>query len=710
MPIIAYSGAYTSYTFTKGVKYLVQLWGADGGSSRWGSDGGSGGYAYAKMLPTSNLTWYFFVGGCPDESTMGYNNYTGGWNGGGNGGTVGSIWSRPSGANDYYDYSEVRPGSGGGGATDLRTSTTTSSPQSYKMLVAGGGGGAGGYGFPGGSAGEDGHQRPGSEYTGDYGDYGSLTFKQTEGGGGATETAAGSGGRAPYYPNFRKVYDSDINDRTCYCPSGGGGGGGYYGGGGGSTGTIAIYGSAFSGSAGSSGTAAGVGGNGGSYTSVKTGRYPADEGGGGGGGSDFYRDGNVNFVEGTTYMRSGLCPHRPMETKNGIASVYPVISEPEIREIYKDGNYIVVVFGKSLNNDTEELFYFSAVSSSEENDIVKIGNTYSSDKYLYNIADYIVISSNEDIVKRIPIREDNGTWVFTFTMNNGFSSAKKTYTYEIIKQTPGISFNYENISDNLVQGQMLSDIYLINADHRIACRYETTLVIDDIDYATYSHDQGNCTIDLPYLYDGINRESYKLKIKARVCQTAENALGTGTALWSSWIESNEMIVKTSRAAINTLAFATDFKNKAIEQYTKLNVAWFERVPQEISNKQYRLMVFKDGELIQSFDTVNLYKDVVLDYPLDATYKFGVSILTDGVLSEIAYSDEFYLTDITSESISFTNDLVVSSNITKPINRLEVYINNELKLISYENLNEQFPVVYFKNEDNEIIIKKSYPLR
>ena len=78
MPIIAYSGTYVSYNFTKGVRYLVELWGANGGSCRWGSEGGKGGYAYAKMLPTSNLTWYFYVGGCPDETNIGYNSYAGG--------------------------------------------------------------------------------------------------------------------------------------------------------------------------------------------------------------------------------------------------------------------------------------------------------------------------------------------------------------------------------------------------------------------------------------------------------------------------------------------------------------------------------------------------------------------------------------------------------------------------------------------------------
>lgn len=704
MPIIAYSGTYVSYNFTKGVRYLVELWGANGGSCRWGSEGGKGGYAYAKMLPTSNLTWYFYVGGCPDETNIGYNNYAGGWNGGGNGGAVGSLWERPYGATDYSDYHEVRPGAGGGGATDLRTSTSSSSPQSYKMLVAGGGGGSGGYGFPGGDAGQDGHQRPGTEYTGDYGEHGTLTFKQTEGGGGATETAAGKGGRAPYHPNFRKVYESDVNDWTCYCPSGGGGGGGYYGGGGGSSGTIMIYGSAFNGVAGSAGNASGVGGSGGSSTSSKTGYHNVDEGGGGGGGSDFYRDNQANFVEGTTYMRSGLRPRKPIDTLNGVASVYPVYSEPEIREIYKDGNYIVVIFGKSLNNNIEELFYFEGNSHKEERENVSIGNTYIEQDSFYH-ADYTVIKSNENKIIKIPIRKEHGDWVFTFSMNNGFSTAKKVYNYKVIQKAPVISFNSNNISTPLIQGQMLEDIYNIETEHNeIECRCETVLVVNGKDYATYSHERDNCTIDLPYTYNGVDGESYTLKIKARACQTAENSCGLETEVWSDWIESEEMIVNASRPAINTLEFSTNFKNRAIERCTKLNVAWFERVPQEVSNKQYRLMLFKDGDMIQSFDTNNTFKNIVLDYPLNSSYKFGISIISNGVLSEIAFSEEFYLTDITSQSISFTNDLMLSSNITQNIDRFEVYINNDLKLISRKNLNEQLPVVFFKNGNNNIEIK------
>lgn len=692
MPIFRYKGAAENYKFLKGVKYLVQLWGADGGEG--GGGAGKGGYAYATMVPTADLSWYITVGGCPDEMT---NGVTGGYNGGGNGGAIGSPYSYDSSAysNGYWEYNDVRSGGGGGGATDLKTNT--SSTQSVKMLVAGGGGGGGGYGFPGGDVGNDGWHYPRNEYTDTYGDYGTLTFKDCEGGTGATESAAGKGGRAPYYPNFKKVYDGDINSHVCYCPSGGGGGGGYCGGGGGSSGTIAIYGAAYTGVAGGNGNTNGVGGAGGSCTSSKTGRYSADEGAGGGGGSDFFRSANANFKTGNTYMNTALRPPRPVNTLNGVASVYPVYSEPVIKDIYKDGNYIVVIFGKTLNNGIEEMFYIQGISSAnKEWDTVDIG-------YSGTSVSTVIIKDDQDVIKRYPIETTTADWIFTFSMNNGFYNTKKVFNYKIINRAPGISFNNDNLPSINLQGSVLKDICKITADPGMNYRYETTLIINGESTITLSHDSEKCSIDLPYMFNGVDGESYTLKIKARVCQTEDSLCGVGTIVWSNWIESHEMTIVTSRPQINTIEFTTDFKNKAIEQETNLYVAWEERVP-ATADKYYKLMLFKDGELFQSFDTTDTSRNVVMDYPLDSCYKFGVSIVTNGVLSEVAYSDEFYLTDITSDVISFTSDLVVSSNITKPFDRIEVYINDELRLMAPNNVNEQFPVVFFKNGDNDILVK------
>lgn len=701
MPIIKYKGSYEPFVFKNGVNYLVQLWGADGGDGMYEGKGGSGGYAYAKMRTNADTTWYFYVGGSPNSGGNNSGNATtGGWNGGGNAGAVGLPWGVNTVAQSegYFDYYEIRYGGGGGGATDLRNSTCTSSVQSRKMLVAGGGGGGGGYGYPGGDAGWDGHMYPRAEDTYEYGDdYGTLKFVGCEGGRGATETAAGAGGRAPTYPNFRKVYDSDVNNYTLYCPSGGGGGGGYFGGGGGSSGTIHGYGYSYTGTAGGSGNANGIGGSGGSNTSSKTGNYPGNEGAGGGGGSDYYRDSQAFFLGGSTSMRlDRVPPARPINTQNGVASVYPVYSTPEIRSIYKDGNYIYVICGKSLDNNEEELFYIQGSSGTTEEDTVEIAG--------YN-AIQEVIKDGRNVIKKYSIIQNTGDYIFTFSMNNGFNSAKQTYSYKVINKAPDISFNTNNLPKTVFQGSVLNDICNITLAHpEVNYRYETTLIINDEEYTTLSHSPESCTINLPYMFDGKNNSSYKLKFKARVCQTAQCPFGVGVEKWSNWVESEEISVITGKAVLNTLMFTTDFKNKAIEQATKLRVAWVDRIPDNTVEREYRLMLFRDGELIQSFDTLSTSKEVILDYPLNSCYKFGVSIVTNGVLSEIAYSDEFYLTNITSSSISFNNNLILTSNIAEDFDRFEVYINGDLRLITSENLNEQFPVVFFKNGNNEILVK------
>ena len=89
----SYTGSVQTVTLYAGKRYLIELWGAQGGGS-----GGKGGYAAGEIEPESDTTIYLYVGGTTTTTT-------GGWNGGGNG--RGSSYGR-----------------GGGGATDIRVGGT----------------------------------------------------------------------------------------------------------------------------------------------------------------------------------------------------------------------------------------------------------------------------------------------------------------------------------------------------------------------------------------------------------------------------------------------------------------------------------------------------------------------------------------------------------------------------------------------------------
>ena len=115
------SCSYYRVTLTPGV-YFFELWGAQGGDSLHGGyqayPGAVGGYTSAAKSFTNDTELNLYIGG------MGglYNDFSGGFNGGGEG----------SGSND------ANKGGGGGGATDVRIINGGSST---KILVAGGGGG-----------------------------------------------------------------------------------------------------------------------------------------------------------------------------------------------------------------------------------------------------------------------------------------------------------------------------------------------------------------------------------------------------------------------------------------------------------------------------------------------------------------------------------------------------------------------------------------
>lgn len=680
MPILQYRGANEPFVFKKGVTYMVQLWGAAGGGSC-----GNPGYAYAQIQTTSDTTFYFFVGGSPAGEGM--HPSTGGWNGGGSGGAVKIMnW-----------YHNVNRGYGGGGATHLGTNTNGNA-QGAKLLVAAGSGGGTPDGYAGGGAGSNGNPYPRSEYyvTTNWTTNAEALAYMSEGGAGATEKAAGAGGRAPSYPKTPTSYEdwSTMNESR-HRSSGGGGGGGYYGGGGGSTQLLYALNTATSGNAGGAGNSNGIGGGGGSNTTAIKGYDNGSYAGSGGGGSDFYRDGNANLKGGTTSMRSGLYPSKPVTTPHGVASIYPVYSEPEIRSIVRDGNNIVVSFGKSLDNNEEELFYIKGLISTQEDNQVEFGQ----------VDTYVIIKDSQTVTRRYSIPKEHGNRIFTFSMTNGISSIKATHNFKVVRKAPTIEFNESSMPELLIQGNMLNNICKVTTEFQdMDYRCECTLIVDDIEFTTFTHGPGKCSIHLPYLYDGKNRDTYKLKLKARVCQTAECPYGTGDVIWGNWIESKEFTVVTEKAKPNNLMFLTDLKNKALCRSTKVDIEWVEIGTNLLSDKSYRLMLYKGNDLLQSFDCSNKSFGVVLDYPTGDYYKFGVSLLSNGFISEIIYTDEFYMTDIDPNSISFSQDLSVITNIQQNFHRVEVYVNDDMKLISFGNMNESLDLSHFINGTNKVGIR------
>lgn len=196
-----------TYTVDKDGVYIIEAWGAQGGSDNIES-GGYGAYSYVEVHLTAGQVLYINVG------TQGNNN-TGGYNGGGNGAN----------STNYKGF-------GGGGATHVALRTgllnTLSSYKSDILVVAAGGGGAsnnkvaaGGNG--GGIQGNNGINT------------GSTTIDRYIGTG-ATQTTPGY---TSYFPdqkgsfgkgsNYYPTYDSGNNNAAL---GGAGGGGGLYGGGG----------------------------------------------------------------------------------------------------------------------------------------------------------------------------------------------------------------------------------------------------------------------------------------------------------------------------------------------------------------------------------------------------------------------------------------------------------------------------------------------
>lgn len=194
----SYTGSVQTATLDPG-KYILECWGAQGGSYSSYS-GGAGGYSIGTLSLSSKTTLYIYVGGSGNSVTSanssGY--YPGGFNGGGY-------------RNTYK---------GGGGATDIRIGTDS---LYSRVIVAGGGGSDGSSSQSGGYAGGTSGAR------GSFG-YGSYGY-------GGNQTAT--------YSSLNAIASQGTNNNSsdcaagfgfggfgCYSSSGygGAGGGGWYGG------------------------------------------------------------------------------------------------------------------------------------------------------------------------------------------------------------------------------------------------------------------------------------------------------------------------------------------------------------------------------------------------------------------------------------------------------------------------------------------------
>lgn len=230
-----YANYVQTLTVPRDGYYLLEVWGAQGGSVTYSTSyrGGYGGYAKGLIKLNKDDSLFIVTGGS-GTGGISSSSYVGGYNGGGStGGSSGS---------DHYHSS-------GGGATHIATQTgllsTLENNKDAILIVAGGGGG--GYVHTAGasysSIGGDGGGYIGnnSTYASTNGKYG-LGGSQTSGGkyynsteitssvfgsfglGGIPAFSWGSAGGGGYYGGGASYGNTDANGN-----SGGGGGSGYIG-------------------------------------------------------------------------------------------------------------------------------------------------------------------------------------------------------------------------------------------------------------------------------------------------------------------------------------------------------------------------------------------------------------------------------------------------------------------------------------------------
>ncbi|HCC07838.1 MAG TPA: hypothetical protein DEP72_06750 [Clostridiales bacterium] len=194
-----YIGSQQTFTASIAGKYLLEVWGAQGGNG----SGGTGGYSKGEITLAKNDILYVYVGG------------SNGYNGGGSG---------------HGRSSDV-----GGGGTDIRKGSTSIY---NRIIVAGGGGGIGpAYGGVGGGAiggtGGDHFGTPGSGGTQSSGGYGGSNYGNSgslgQGGSNNTDSRSGGGGGGGGYYGGGSG-GNDYSRYRDYDDSGAGGGSGYIGG------------------------------------------------------------------------------------------------------------------------------------------------------------------------------------------------------------------------------------------------------------------------------------------------------------------------------------------------------------------------------------------------------------------------------------------------------------------------------------------------
>lgn len=206
----SYSGAVDEFQVSNGGTYLLEAWGAQGGSYNTSyAAGGLGGYSSGKIKVPRDTRMYVYVGGQGSYGTnttlTSTSNFSGGgFNGGGN--------------------ASYRGGAGGG-ASDIRIDTDS---LYARVLVAGGGGGAYAYsstykasgGAGGGTNGADGSVYS-TTYTNFVGKGGSVSA------GGVSNTAVTSGLYNGEAGSFGLGGAGSRAYSTSYYANGAGGGGWY---------------------------------------------------------------------------------------------------------------------------------------------------------------------------------------------------------------------------------------------------------------------------------------------------------------------------------------------------------------------------------------------------------------------------------------------------------------------------------------------------
>jgi len=645
--IFGYSGQYQTFTAEKDKKYVIDLFGAQGGGA-----GGYGGHTHIVYTPTANTNLYFYVGGEGASKT-------GGWNGGGAGGA---------------GIDSDRTGYGGGGATDVRIGGTAIS---NRIGVAGGGGGSAVGNSSGGGA--------GGLYP--YNSDGKIDWVHRQlfhscggskgiaiiGGG----SSGGAGGLAPTY-----ISDGYTNDGTYYPYCGGGGGGGYTGGGGGSTGVI-MGASNYTGVAGGVGgsSSSGVGGAGGAKTTGSSGTYLSGSGSGGGGSS---------WVNNTySGVVSYIC-NSDMQVGNGVASIHEVLSKPIVEKVEKVGNKIELTISKdALDNGVEEAFYYA---------IREDYNTFDIDR-----SKLVIVNNSPITISQNVLSSKVGYHIAYFKVCSGLGDIIEGSYLFYIGADDNLTFNLQN--KDILQGRFLSDFIVNTSTEDIPKKYQTKVVINGKQYGDYQ--EGN-QIYLPLFYDGVSEnEKYNLQLLTRVGKLLESNNGTKKYQWESWISSETVEVEPPIAPYNNLHFITPSKNQIVEKDSVLDLSW-EGIENIDNSVEYTVTLYKGEEkILDIYQGQETNTSIVANLLDGVEYKFGLTLVRNKKFkSRTIFSDSFKVVAIKSSGyITISNDLKLITSLENKFVKMSILINNRHhKTLGNNVQNEQLPLWKMEKGTNNITIR------